>query len=40
MSLFDLASMAKKVEELEEKTMQEGFWNDNKTSSVVLQDLK
>ncbi len=32
--------MAKKIEELESKTMQEGFWNDNKTSSVVLQELK
>lgn len=32
--------MAKKIEELESKTMQEGFWNDNKRSSVVLQELK
>lgn len=32
--------MERKIGELEEKTMQEGFWNDNKTSSVVLQELK
>lgn len=32
--------MAKKIGELEAKTMQDGFWNDNKTSSVVLQELK
>lgn len=40
MNLFDPASMAKKIGELEAKTMQDGFWNDNKTSSVVLQELK
>ena len=32
--------MERKIAKLEEKTMQEGFWNDNKTSSVVLQELK
>ena len=40
MNLFDLASMKKSIEELENKTMQDGFWNDNKTSAVVWQKLK
>lgn len=40
MSLFDLDRINEKIVELEKKTMQEGFWNDNKTSSVVLQEMK
>ena len=40
MSLFDLARMSARIEELEKKSMQEGFWNDSKTSSIVLQEMK
>lgn len=40
MSLFDLESISLKIDELEKKTMQEGFWNDAKTSGVVLQEMK
>lgn len=40
MNLFDLAKIATRIEELENITMQDGFWNDTKTSSVVLQEIK
>ena len=37
---FDLNSLKNIIEELENETMQDGFWNDNKNSSNVLQKLK
>lgn len=40
MSLFDLKEIENKIQQLEQRTMQEGFWNDSKTSSVVLQEMK
>lgn len=40
MSLFDLNKISIRIEELEAKTMQEGFWNDSKTSGIVLQEMK
>lgn len=40
MSLFDLDKISARIEELEAKTMQDGFWNDSKTSSVILQEMK
>lgn len=40
MNLFDLKLVANRIDELEKKTMEEGFWNDSKTSSVVLQEIK
>lgn len=40
MNLFDLAKIESRIEELEKITMQDGFWNDTKTSSVVLQEMK
>ncbi len=40
MSLFDLAKIKNRINELESKTMQDGFWNDSKQSSVVLQEIK
>lgn len=40
MNLFDLDNISKKIDELEARTMQEGFWNDSKTSSIVLQEMK
>lgn len=32
--------MENRINELETKTMQEGFWNDTKASSIVLQEMK
>ena len=40
MNLFDLTKIASRIEELEKSTMQDGFWNDTKTSSLVLQEIK
>ncbi len=40
MSLFDLSKIEDRIGQLEKCTMQEGFWNDSKTSSVVLQEMK
>ena len=37
---FDLNSLKNIIEKLENETMQDGFWNDNKNSSNVLQKLK
>lgn len=39
-SLFDPAKIENRINELESKTMQDGFWNDSKHSSVVLQEIK
>jgi len=39
-NLFDLASIKEKIDELEARTMQEGFWNDSKNSGAVLQEMK
>lgn len=40
MILFDLDKINTRIDELEVKTIQEGFWNDSKTSGVVLQEMK
>ena len=40
MSLFDINKISKRIEELEAKTVQEGFWNNSKTSGLVLQEMK
>ena len=37
---FDLNSLKNSIEKLENETMQDGFWNDNKNSSNILQKLK
>lgn len=37
---FDLPKMKKELEELENKTMQQNFWEDTKNSSSVLQKIK
>lgn len=39
-NLFDLSTMSVRIDELQQKTIQEGFWNDSKISSIVLQELK
>lgn len=40
MSLFDLDKISKRIDELEARTILEGFWNDSKTSGIVLQEMK
>lgn len=40
MNLFDLDKINTKIGELEAKTIQEGFWNDSKTSGTILQEMK
>ena len=37
---FDIPKLEKELKNLEEKTMQEGFWNDQKESSKVLAEIK
>ena len=40
MSLFDIAGLKLELGKLEEETLKEGFWNDSKNSSIVLQKIK
>ena len=40
MNLFDITKLKKELAELEEQTLKEGFWNDSKNSSIVLQKTK
>lgn len=40
MNLFDLAKIETRIAELENITMQDGFWSDAKKSGVVLQEIK
>ena len=37
---FDLPKIEKELKELENETMKDGFWNDSKNSSVILQQIK
>ena len=40
MNLFDISSLENELTELEKETMQDGFWNDSKKSSIILQKIK
>ncbi len=40
MNLFDIAKLENELSQLEQETMQDGFWNDNKKSSIILQKIK
>ena len=40
MSLFDIAKIETELRELETKTSNPDFWNDNTNSKVVLQKIK
>lgn len=40
MSLFDIAKLKNDLAELEQQTVQENFWNDNKNSAKVLTQIK
>lgn len=37
--IFDLDLCKAKIEELEAKTMEDGFWNDQKTSEIVIKEM-
>ena len=37
---FDIVKLEKQLQELEEQTAQEGFWNDSKNSSKILEQIK
>ncbi|MBR6253664.1 MAG: peptide chain release factor 2 [Clostridia bacterium] len=39
-NLFDISSLENELTELEKETMQDGFWNDSKKSSIILQKIK
>ena len=40
MNLFDISNLEKRLRQLENKTLEDGFWNDTKTSSNVLEEIK
>ncbi len=40
MNLFDIADLENQLQDLEKKTMEENFWNDNKNSSKILSQIK
>lgn len=37
---FDITKLAKELQELEKKTTEEGFWNDQKESNKILAEIK
>ena len=39
-SLGDLDSLEQKLKELENKTLEDGFWSDKEASNSILSDLK
>lgn len=40
MILFDLPKIDTELKQLEQKTMEEGFWNNPKESNIILQQIK
>lgn len=40
MILFDLPKIDTELKQLEQKTMEEGFWNNQKESNIILQQIK
>lgn len=40
MSHFDISNLENELSKLENETLQEGFWNDSKKSSIILQKIK
>jgi len=39
-SHFDISNLENQLKDLENQTMQDGFWNDSKNSSIILQKIK
>ena len=37
---FDIPKLEAELKELEEKTMQDGFWNEQKESNKILAEIK
>ena len=40
MILFDIPKIDTELKQLEQKTMEEGFWNNQKESNIILQQIK
>ena len=40
MNLFDIAKLKNELSNLEKETLKDGFWNDSKNSSIILQKIK
>lgn len=40
MSHFDISSLKNELSNLENETLQDGFWNDAKKSGIILQKIK
>ena len=40
MNPFDISNLKEQLSALEKETMQDGFWNDSKKSSIILQKIK
>ena len=40
MNLFDITSVSKKLEELENKKLEPNFWEDSKLNAPILQEIK
>ena len=40
MNLFDIAKLKNELSNLENETLKDGFWNDSKNSSIILQKIK
>ena len=40
MSLFDIAKLENELKDLENKTLEQNFWNDNKNSGTILSRIK
>ena len=40
MSLFDITTKKKELQELENKTLEPNFWDDNKESGKVLSKIR
>ena len=39
-AIGDIELLELKLKDLEEKTLEEGFWNDTKKSNTILQEIK
>ena len=39
MSLFDITGLESKLNKLENQTLEQGFWNDSKNSSIILKQI-
>ena len=40
MNLFDIIGLKKEIQDLHNKTLEEGFWNNTENASIILTKLK